>query len=115
MLHRCLAGTGVGEREWVVLRLAAQLDGTADAGALAAAAADRARFEDAPDLVATLTGRGLLDGGGLTGDGRRVVTEVGASIAALTGPVWAGLDAGDVAAATRVLNEVVERARRALG
>ena len=114
VLRRLLDGTGLTEPQWVTLRLAEQLDGTVDADDLAAAVADRAHFADAADLVATLTGRGLLAGGRLTPAGRELTTAVQASITARTAPIWDGLPADDLAAAGRVLNEVVARARLAL-
>jgi hypothetical protein len=114
LLRRFLAGTGLTEPQWVTLRLADELDGLADARRLAATLEDRAHVPDAPGLVRELTARGLLDGGRLTPAGRELVTTVQATIATQTAPIWDGLPAGDVDAATRILNEVVERARAVL-
>jgi hypothetical protein len=115
LLYRCLAGTGLTEPQWVTLRLADLLEGNVDADGLAAAVADRAHFPDAADLVGSLALRGLLADGRLTAAGRDLVAEVQATIATETGPIWDELPADDVAAASRVLNEVVARARAVLG
>src|SRR5262249_25078926 len=66
LLRRFLEGTGLSEPQWVTLRLADRLDGTVDANGLARAAADRAHFSNAGELVSELTRRGLLDNGRLT-------------------------------------------------
>jgi hypothetical protein len=115
LLRRFLVGPGLTEPQWVTLRLAGQLDG--DGGredGLIAALADRAHFADGADLVGELTDRGLLDDGRLTSAGRALTDAVQARIAAEAGPIWDNLPADDVAAATRVLNEVVIRARAVL-
>jgi hypothetical protein len=111
LLRRFLAGTGLTEPEWVTLRLADLLDGGADLGA---AVADRAQLPEAADLVSELTRRGLLDDGRLTSAGRELTTKIQETIANETASIWENLPADDVAAATRVLNEVVTRARVAL-
>lgn len=114
LLRRCLDGTGLTEPQWVTLRLADLLDGSVDAEGLAAAVADRARFIDAVDLVTELTDRGLLGDGRLTAAGRALTEAVRGNITTETAPIWDDLPAEDVAAAARVLNEVVTRARAAL-
>jgi hypothetical protein len=111
LLRRFLEGTGLTEPQWVTLRLAHVLEGSAGATGLAAAVADRAQFPDAAELVTELTDRGLLDDGRLTFAGRELTTKVQETITAETAPIWDNLPADDVAAATRVLNEVVTRAR----
>lgn len=112
LLDRALAGTGLTEREWVALRLAGQV-GAADAASLARAVADRARFADAPAIVGALGERGLVAAGAPTDAAEALVADVQARVAALAGPVWVGLDPADVAAAERVLNTVLDRAREA--
>jgi hypothetical protein len=114
LLRRALEGTGLTESLWVTLRLADLLDGTVDAPGLAAAAADRAQFSDAADLVGELNDRGLLNEGRLTDAGREMLTAVLGTSGRLTGPIWDDLPTADVAATTRVLNEVLTRARVAL-
>jgi len=114
LLLRNLEGTGLTEPQWVTLRLAGLLDGSVDTDGLTAAVADRAHFTDADQLVGALTARGLLDDGRLTPAGRDVVADVQAASAARTDAIWDGLSADDVAATTRVLNEVLERAHAAL-
>jgi len=115
LLRRFLQGTGLTEPQWVTLRLADLLDGSGGAGDLAAAVADRAHFADAADLVSELTDRGLLGDGRPTPAGRELTAGVQATIATETAAIWDDLPADDVAAATRVLNEVVTRARAVLG
>ena len=115
LLRRILAGTGLTEPQWVTLRLADLLDGTVDAQGLAAELADRAHFEDATGLVAVLTGRGLLEQGRPTAAGRKLTESIQAIITSETAPIWDDLPTDDVAATTRVLNEVVTRARAVLG
>jgi hypothetical protein len=115
LLRRFLEGTGLTEPQWVTLRLADLLDGSADADGLAAAVADRAQFPDASELVDQLTTRGLLDDGRLTLAGRELTAAIQDTITTKTAPIWDDLAAKDVAGATRVLNEVVTRARVVLG
>ena len=115
LLHRFLQTTGLTERQWVTLRLAGMLDGSVDADGLATALADRAHFSDAGDLVAELTDRGLLADGRLSAAGRELTTTLQTTITADTAPIWDNLPSDDVAAATRVLNEVITRARVLLG
>jgi hypothetical protein len=114
LLRRFLRETGLSEPQGVTLRVADLLDGSVDADGLAAAVADRAHLTDAADLVGELTNRGLIDDGRLTSAGRELTTTVQATITSETAPIWDSLPAADVAAATRVLNEVVTRARVAL-
>ena len=115
LLHRFLQRTGLTERQWVTLRLAGMLDGSVDADGLITALADRAHFSDAGDLVAELTDRGLLADGRLSAAGRELTTTLQTTITADTAPIWDDLPSDDVAAATRVLNEVITRARVLLG
>lgn len=120
LLHRFLEGTGLTEPHWVTMRLAdrdavsADSHGTDHTEQLVAAVADRAHFADAAELVASLTDRGLLDRGRPTPAGRELVAAVQATIRTRTAPIWEDLPADDVAAATRLLNEVLMRARSAL-
>jgi hypothetical protein len=114
LLRRHLEAPALSEPQWVTLRLADLLDGRLGADGLAAAVADRARFADAADLVRGLTARGLLDGRRLTSAGRELLTTVQAAIDSETAPLWRDLAADDVAATTRVLNELISRARTIL-
>lgn len=112
LLRGFLADTGLSEPQWVTLRIASTLDGT-DSG-LASAARERAHFEDSDEIVSELTERGLLAEDRLTGAGRDLLAQMQATIAEATRPIWEGLPESDVAAATRVLNEVATRARSVL-
>lgn len=114
LLRRCLDGTGLTEPQWVVLRLAESLHDPMVREALIRSVADRAHFPDAAALVDELHDRGLLLDGRLTDAGRDLVAEVRAQIATVTVPIWHDLPPDDVASATRVLNEVVTRARALL-
>ena len=113
LLRRFLADTGLTESQWVTLRVA-QLYGAEDSEALAATVADRAHFLDATELVRTLTDRGLLEDGGLTTTGRDVISSVLTTSDRETGGIWRDHSAADVEATTRVLNELVTRARAVL-
>jgi hypothetical protein len=115
LLRRHLEVPGLTEPQWVALRVAEQLEGSVGADGLAAALSDRAHFSDAADLVSGLTDRGLLDDGRLTPAGRELAAAVQAAVKIETAPLWDGLAAEDVAATTRVLNELVSRARALLG
>jgi hypothetical protein len=115
LLRQFLTTTGLTEPQWVTLRVADLLDGTVDADGLAAAVADRAHFPDAADLVDGLTDNGLLEDGRLTPAGRDLTASVQDTIRTETAGIWDDLPADDVAAASRLLNEVVTRARARLG
>ncbi|MDT4925642.1 MAG: hypothetical protein QOG01_3355 [Pseudonocardiales bacterium] len=108
LLRRALAGTGLDERHWVALRLAAQPDGTA----LRDRVSDRAHFDDADELVSALQQRHLVADDVPTADGRAMLERVLTRSAALSGPIWD--DVEDADAAARALTAVLARARSAL-
>lgn len=114
LLRGFLAGTGLTEPQWVTLRIADHLGGSVDSAGLCRAVAERAHFDDAPELVNALTDSGLLLDGRVTESGAALLASVQAAIAKDTAPVWAGLPAADVEATARVLNEVVRRGRALL-
>jgi hypothetical protein len=114
LLLRHLDGTGLTEPQWVTLRVSDLLDGTVDTDGLGAAVGDRAHFPDADRLVGGLTDRGLLSDGRPTVAGRELLTAVQAAVATDAGAIFGDLAPDDVAAATRVLNEVLDRTRVAL-
>jgi hypothetical protein len=111
LLRDTLNGTGLSEPEWVTLRLATMVDGQVDRLGLISVVADRAKFADATAIVEALTERGLLVDGQPTGTGRELVSSVLAASETTAGTVWRDLPTADVEAATRVLNEVLRRAR----
>lgn len=114
LLRIFLSDTGLTEPQWVVMQLAAQSEGCVGAADLAETVADRAHFRDAGELVAELTGRGLLDNGSPTPAGLELITRVRARTAAETAGVWQGLRQDDVVVAAAVLNDLVARARAVL-
>jgi hypothetical protein len=111
LLLRHLEGTDLTEPQWVTMRVANMLDGTADQEGLARAVADRAHFPDAARHVDDLTTRGLLADGRLTASGSELLARLQASLADDISALFDGLSPGDVAATERVLNELVGRAR----
>ncbi len=113
-LHAVDADGGLTEPQWVTLRVANMLDGTVDRDGLAAAVAERAHFPDAAQHVDDLTARGLLEGGGLTSEGRELLARLQASIADDVSAIFDDLAPDDVATSERVLNELLSRARVAL-
>lgn len=110
LLGTLLDGTGLDERAWVTLRLAAQAGG-AD---LPAFVEDRAHFRDAASLVAGLRDRGLIEGDALSAAGADLVGSLQERLARTTEPIWRDLPADDVAATERILNTLVARAREVL-
>ncbi len=108
LLRHALDDTGLDERLWVSLRLADQ----PDEAALADRIADLAKFDDAGPLVAGLEQRGLVENDAPTAAGRAMLDQVLARSAALSGPIWDGIDDADAAA--RALTELLTRARAAL-
>ena len=114
LLRTALHGTGLTESQWVTLRVAALTGGGPDAAGLATVVADRAHFTDAAELVGQLTERGLIVDGRVTAAGSELLESVLARSAALTGPIWEDFAADDLDATTRVLNELLGRARAVL-
>jgi hypothetical protein len=115
VLRHSLEGTGLQEPQWVTLRLAGILDGAVDEDGLVAAVADRAHFQNASDLVGDVTDRGLVEDGRITAAGREVLATVLARSDRTAGQIWVGFPVEDIEATTRVLNELLERARAVLG
>jgi hypothetical protein len=111
LLRRVLADTGLSEPEWVTLRLATMLDGQVDHAGLVAAVADRTKFVGTEEIVDTLIERGLVADGRPTVAAREMVTNVLAASDRANGSVWRDLPSDDLEAATRLLNEVLRRAR----
>jgi len=111
LLRRTLADTGLDEPQWVTLRVATMLDGQVDHAGLVAAVTDRTKFADAATIVDGLTDRGLVVDGQPSQAGRDLVSRVLAASDRTNGSVWRDLPDRDVEAATRVLNEVLRRAR----
>ncbi|SDJ40011.1 hypothetical protein SAMN05444157_3186 [Frankineae bacterium MT45] len=111
LLRRNLAGTGLDEQQYVTLKVASTLTEDDD---LAATLQERAHFTEARRLVATLTERGLLDGGGLSPAGSALLDRILTEAAGQSAAIWSDLPAGDVATTERVLNTVLARAEAVL-
>jgi hypothetical protein len=109
LLGRALAGIGLSERLWISLRLADQ----PDAMTLRERIADRARFDDTDQLVTELERRELVVDDAPTAAGHEMLETGLARSAAISGPIWDGIDDADAAA--RALSVVLGRARAALG
>jgi hypothetical protein len=114
LLIRYLDGSELTEPQWVTMRIASMLDGPVSTDGLAAAVADRAHFTDAARLVDDLTTRGLLDDGRLSASGTELIAQLQGSLADDVTAIFGDLPADDIAAAERILNELVDRARCAL-
>ncbi len=114
LLRRFLEPAGLSEPQWVTLRLAGQLDDHADADDLISTVADRAHFANADTLVRELNILDLLEGGRVTRAGRDLVASVQARISTETAPIWRDLPDTEVESTTRVLTEIILRARRVL-
>lgn len=107
LLLTVLADRDLSEREWVTLRLVSQATGTDD---LDAFVAERLHDPDAGRFIAGLRDRGLIADAALTSSGTALSSEIGQEIAALTAPVWDGIEEKDAEAATRALNHILEKA-----
>jgi hypothetical protein len=114
VLRQSLEGTRLQEPQWVTLRLAGMLDGAVDQDGLVAAVADRAHFGNAADLVAGVTDRGFVEDGRITAEGREILASVLGRSDRTAGQIWVGFPAEDIEATTRVLNELLEKARAVL-
>lgn len=112
LLATVLAEDDLSEPQWVTLRLTEQFDGT---GPLEEFVHARTHRSDAPEMLAELRHRGLIGGEALTERGRTLVARIGDAIAVAAGPVWADLDAAEVAQAQSILNRVLERSLSILG
>src|SRR5262249_51419577 len=114
LLRRFLEGTGLTESHWVTLRLAERLDGSVDANGLATEVVDRARLANVAEVIGELTRRGLIDEGRPTPLAGEMIATVQTKITTRTATIFEHLSPADVPAATRVLNEIVTRARAVL-
>ncbi|GAA0927425.1 MarR family winged helix-turn-helix transcriptional regulator [Virgisporangium aurantiacum] len=127
ILDRQLAGTGITEPQWVTLTLTVVGGGAVDRAELVRRVAGATQFSRASvaDRIAELTAAGFLragDGDGDGGNDRVEVTEEGharwtrvrTAIGPITQGLWGDLPAEDLAAATRVLRTVLDRAHAVL-
>ena len=125
ILDRQLAGTGITEPQWVTLTLAVVGGGAVDRAELIHRVAGATQFSRAAvaDRIAELTAAGFLrnsdsDSGAdrvdVTDEGHARWTRVRAAIGPITQGLWGDLPAEDLAAATRVLRVVLDRAHAVL-
>lgn len=106
LLLRSLAGSGLDEKQWVTLRVAAAHDGPV--GTLAARVADRAHFKDTDQLVKQLERQGLIADERPTSKAEALLRDVLGGNSA----IWQ--DVPEAEAAARALSTVLERARAAI-
>lgn len=114
LLRTFLEPTGLTEPQWVTLRVAEQLAGTSHPADLVDAVEARTHLPDVPAIVRQLTARGLLAAGRPTVAGCELLAAVKGAVDGETRSLWSGHDPGDVAAATRVLHEVLVQAEEVL-
>lgn len=113
--RRVLDGSGVTEPEWVALRIADHLSIAHIDDDLGAAVNDRAGVTNGLDTVAGLTRRGLLANDRVNEAHRETIAHIQQQLDAAISPLMAGLAPDDIEAANRVLRELLNRARVALG
>jgi DNA-binding MarR family transcriptional regulator len=123
ILDRQLAGTGITEPQWVTLTLTAVGGGAVDRAELIRRVAGATQVSRAAvaDRIAELTAAGFLrdsDSGDdrveVTDEGHARWTRVRTAIGPITQGLWGDLPAEDLAAATRVLRVVLDRAHAVL-
>jgi hypothetical protein len=121
LLERILAGTGLQERDWVTLRVAAMAGPEADRDQLTARLAGvfKVPAADADQQLGALISRELVAQNGarvgLTDIGRDTHNRVLADTAAIVDRMWGDLPADDLAAAGRVLTTILQRANAEIG
>ncbi len=123
ILDRQLAGTGITEPQWVTLTLTVVGGGAVDRAELIRRVAGATQVSRAAvaDRIAELTAAGFLrdsDSGDdrveVTDEGHARWTRVRTAIGPITQGLWGDLPAEDLAAATRVLRVVLDRAHAVL-
>ncbi|RKN44966.1 MarR family transcriptional regulator [Streptomyces hoynatensis] len=122
ILRRLLAGSGVGEPQWVTLNVAIAAGGALDEGALAGRLAQvrKVTGEDARARLRELEEHGLLtvlaDGGPVvpTAAGLDFRRRVAARVEELTARLWGDRPEAELAAAGALLNTVLARANKEL-
>jgi hypothetical protein len=127
LLEQALAGTGTTSRQYVVLRVLAVRGPFQSPASLHDYLAGQRQLAldqaAVAELLAGLHVRGLVtgtakDGPGpaqLTEDGDKLFGNVAETVAPITKEVFAGIAQQDLAAAHRVLQQVIEQARRLQG
>ena len=117
LLERALAPSGHGRAEYITLRLLASREPFGSAEELTGFLAGQRQLgldrADAVMMVDRLRAEGLVTAApvGLSADGRTALEELAAAIAPVTRQVFADLDLLDLAAAHRVLGELIQRAK----
>ncbi|MFF5295557.1 hypothetical protein [Paractinoplanes globisporus] len=110
LLDRTLAGSGLDSNEYVALRVAIARRADDLAGFLASQPQLNLDADAAAALVRGLQMRGLLVEGAITPAGTELYQRVAEQVAETTTRLYAGMDENDLAAAHRVLTEVITRA-----
>ena len=116
-LDTVVAAEGLGRRHWQVLQSAAE--GPVDRPALSAALGPFAGADELDRVVADLTARGWLHGGGgaleLTAEGRTAHARLAAAVGAFRRSVAAGLTEEEYARTVAALARMVANLERASG
>lgn len=113
--QRVLDGSGLTESEWVALRIADHLAIAHLDDPLAAAVDDRAGVTNGSRLVDDLTQRGLLENDRVNEAQRETITTIQRHITEAVAPLMVRLAPDDIDATNRVLRELLNQARVALG
>jgi hypothetical protein len=120
-LTRALAGTGLSERDWVVLRGSALPDLAGDRAALAGRLAGvfKVSTDEADAMIGQLVEIGMIEPGAgpvtLTETGRELYNRVYNETVEITEALWGDLPAADLDTTARVLGILLERANTRLG
>jgi DNA-binding MarR family transcriptional regulator len=120
-LTRALAGTGLTERDWVVLRGSALPDLAGDRAQLAGRLAGvfKVPVHEADAMIGRLVELGMIEPGAgavtLTPAGRDLYDRVYAATVEVTASLWGDLPAADLETAARMLATLLERANARLG
>jgi DNA-binding MarR family transcriptional regulator len=123
ILDRLLAGTGLTEPEWVTLTLAVMSGGSIDRSVFVSRVAGSLKISgaEAQSRIAELATAQLLEAPDVddslvrvTDAGRQLHGRIRSAVVEITDRMWGDLPAEDIAAASRVLTTVLERANAEL-
>jgi hypothetical protein len=122
ILERHLAGTGVSERQWVILTLTVAGGGSVEREQLLARVTGALKVSDAEaeEMIAGLAAADLLEAPAgartiaVTGAGQELHARIRVAVSEITARMWGDLPAEDLAIAGRVLSTILERANAEL-